>query len=77
MYNYLEPEIAATVLDAKLDNLLATRADLIITANPGCLAWIDQGIDKRSKQGTLPAGTRTPEILHPVQVYAKAYGFHV
>jgi len=77
VYNYLEPEIAATVLDAKLDNLLATRADLIITANPGCLAWIDQGIDKRSKQGTLPAGTRTPEILHPVQVYAKAYGFHV
>jgi glycolate oxidase iron-sulfur subunit len=75
VYNYLEPEIAASVLSAKLDTLLATRAELIVTANPGCLAWIDQGIAKRAKQGLLSPGTKAPDILHPVQIYAKAYGF--
>ena len=75
VYNYLEPEIAVSVLSAKLDTLLATRAELIVTANPGCLAWIDQGIAKRAKQGLLSPGTKAPDILHPVQIYAKAYGF--
>lgn len=75
VYNYLEPDIAAKVLGLKVDTLLATRAELVVTANPGCLAWIDQGIDKRFRLGTLPQGTQKPQILHPAEVYARAYGF--
>lgn len=69
VYNYLEPEMARALLQKKVTNLLATEADIIATGNPGCLAWIQQGLES----GMVPRGTKIPEILHPIEVIDRAY----
>lgn len=65
VYNYLQPEMARALQAQKVDNLLATRADVVATGNPGCLAWIQQGMDKE--------GGKVPEIVHPIELLDRAY----
>jgi glycolate oxidase iron-sulfur subunit len=65
VYNYLQPELARRLQEKKVANLLATGAEIVATGNPGCLAWIEQG---------LPSGTVAPKIQHPVELLALAYG---
>lgn len=65
VYNYLQPTLAAELQKKKVGNLLATKAEIIVTGNPGCLAWIEQG---------LPEGVTAPKIVHPVELLARAYG---
>jgi glycolate oxidase iron-sulfur subunit len=69
VYNYLQPKMARNLLRRKVANLLAVDADIIVTGNPGCLAWIQQGVEGES----LPAGTRLPEVVHPVELLDRAY----
>jgi glycolate oxidase iron-sulfur subunit len=69
VYNYLEPEMARALLKKKVDNLLAANADVIATGNPGCLAWIQQGL----ASDLVPRGTKVPEIVHPVELLDRAY----
>ena len=66
VYNYLQPEMARSLLDQKVDNLLATGADTVATGNPGCLAWIEQGMAAR--------GADVPEVVHPIELLDRAYG---
>ena len=65
VYNYLQPAMAGELQQKKVTNLLATGAELILTGNPGCLAWIEQG---------LPEGITPPKVQHPVELLARAYG---
>lgn len=74
VYNYLEPDMARTLLDKKVDAILATGASIVATANPGCLAWIEQGIAERVRRGTLPATSRAPRIVHPIELLDEAWG---
>ncbi|GAB4452275.1 MAG: glycolate oxidase subunit GlcF [Armatimonadaceae bacterium] len=69
VYNYLQPEMARSLLKKKIDNLLAARADVIATGNPGCLAWIEQGL----QSGMVPSGARIPKIVHPIELIDQAY----
>ena len=73
VYNYLEPEMATVLLDKKVDSILGTGASVVATANPGCLAWIEQGIARRERTGSLPRGTRSPRIIHPIELLDEAY----
>jgi glycolate oxidase iron-sulfur subunit len=61
VYNYLQPEMASALQKKKVENLLNTKAEIIVTGNPGCLAWIEQGLPK------------TVKIVHPVELLADAY----
>ena len=63
VYNYLQPELAGELQKKKVKNLLDARADIIATGNPGCLAWIQQG---------LPSG-KAPELVHPIELLDRAY----
>ena len=65
VYNYLQPEMARALLDRKVANLLATGAGIVATGNPGCLAWIEQGIAK--------TGGNVPEVVHPIELLDRAY----
>jgi glycolate dehydrogenase iron-sulfur subunit len=47
IYNVLHPDQAGRLLDRKLNNALATRADTIVTANPGCLLQLQAGLAER------------------------------
>jgi glycolate oxidase iron-sulfur subunit len=43
-YNLTEPEMAARLQRRKVQNLLKTGADVVVTSNPGCLLQIRAGL---------------------------------
>src|SRR5271156_855212 len=47
VYNLLHPEPANQLGDRKVENLLATKADAVISANPGCLLQLMSGLRRR------------------------------
>jgi glycolate oxidase iron-sulfur subunit len=64
IYNLLEPAVAEAVLAPKLVAIAATRADVVLTGNPGCLMQIGGGL--------LRAGQRTI-ARHPVELLDEGY----
>jgi glycolate oxidase iron-sulfur subunit len=54
VYNLLHPEPANQLGDRKVENLLATKADAVISANPGCLLQLMSGLRRRGHAG-MPA----------------------
>jgi glycolate oxidase iron-sulfur subunit len=63
-YNLTEPEMAGRLGKRKLDNIRATGARLVITANAGCLLQIAR--EARLRGEVL-------KILHPMEVLDLAY----
>lgn len=43
-YNLTEPEMAKRLQQRKLANILATKAEIVVTTNPGCLLQIQAGL---------------------------------
>lgn len=64
IYNLLRPAMASTLLQRKLDNALATGAQVIVSANPGCMLQLEAGLRAR--------GVRVP-VLHLIEVLDCAY----
>ena len=50
VYNLLNPETANQLGDRKVEKLLATNADAVISANPGCLLQLMSGLRRRGLQ---------------------------
>jgi glycolate oxidase iron-sulfur subunit len=65
IYNLTHPEISRQVLDQKMDNIAATRAQAVVAPNPGCAMQIGFGIRKR--------GLRM-QVYHVVDLLDGAYG---
>ena len=59
IYNLLEPEAATALRDRKVQNIMRTEADAIVSGNPGCLLQIATGLDEAGKP--LP-------IMHLIEV---------
>lgn len=51
VYNLLEPEPARELGDRKATSVLATGADVLVTANPGCLMQITAAINSGHRDG--------------------------
>ncbi|MCX7993023.1 MAG: (Fe-S)-binding protein [Fimbriimonadales bacterium] len=64
IYNLLQPTLARDALQRKVKNIRDTGATIVASANPGCTLWIQQGI----QESDAPI-----EVLHPVEILAKAY----
>ncbi len=64
IYNITNQEMAATLLERKLDNVAATGAQVLATGNPGCMMQIAMGARERG----IPL-----EVMHPVQLLDEAY----
>jgi glycolate oxidase iron-sulfur subunit len=47
VYNLLNPEPANQLGDRKVENLLATKSEAVISANPGCLLQLMSGLRRR------------------------------
>jgi len=54
VFNLLQPDTAAQLGSRKVDNLLATGADVVVSANPGCLLQLMYGLRRRGLK-TMPA----------------------
>ena len=64
LYSTLEPEMSARILREKLDDLLATRADAVAVANPGCQMQLEAGL--RSRGSAM-------KVMHVSELVASAY----
>jgi len=65
IYNLTQPEMATRLLERKVRHVLATGAEAVVTANPGCILQIQQG---------LRAQGRDVKVLHIVEILHRAYG---
>lgn len=46
IYNVVQPAMAGGILDEKMGHVKRTRADVLVTSNPGCLLQMKHGIHK-------------------------------
>jgi glycolate oxidase iron-sulfur subunit len=65
IYNVTQPDLARAVLDRKVANIMRTGADLVVTANPGCLMQIQAG---------LRAAHARVTVVHLMDLLDRAYG---
>ena len=65
IYAMTQPELAGQILAAKLENINNTGAAQVVTANPGCMLQIEQGLNA--------AGGRH-RVKHVVDLLDEAYG---
>ena len=64
IYNLTEPEMAKRLQQRKVEHILNTGASIVATGNPGCLAWIQSGLEGREDVSI--------RVVHPVTLLAEA-----
>jgi len=64
IYNITQPEMSEWLLQRKIDNILATGAQTVATANTGCLLQLINGFRKRGVN---------IRVVHPITLLAEAY----
>ena len=64
LYSTLEPEMSGQILQEKLDDLLATGADVLAVANPGCQMQLRWGLRERSS---------AMQVEHVAETLARAF----
>jgi len=65
IYNITQPAMAATLLARKVQAIRDTRPQAVATGNPGCLLQIGGGVR---------AAGLDVEVVHPIELLARAYG---
>ena len=64
LYAVLQKDLAGRILDRKMGHIAATGAEQVVTANPGCMMQIEQG---------LRSVGRPARVVHVVDVLDEAY----
>jgi glycolate dehydrogenase iron-sulfur subunit len=64
-YNVTQPDLARSILERKVANIVRTGADTVVTANPGCLMQIQSGLRQ--------AGSNV-RVVHLLDLLDEAYG---
>ncbi len=64
LYSTLEPAMSNRILQEKLDDLAATRADVVVSANPGCHMQLEAGLRARGSN---------MRVQHVTELVASAY----
>jgi glycolate oxidase iron-sulfur subunit len=67
IYNVTQPQISGALREEKTEAVLATGAEVVASANPGCSMQLSAGL--RAESATA---TAAPEVLHPVQLLDRA-----
>lgn len=65
IYNIIQPEMSMSLLDHKMENVSKTKADVIVTANPGCLLQMKLGVHREGLSDQV-------ETVHIVDLIAEA-----
>ncbi|MDZ4802802.1 MAG: heterodisulfide reductase-related iron-sulfur binding cluster [Bryobacteraceae bacterium] len=66
IYNVVQDEMAAAVLEKKMRNVTSVRPDIIATANPGCMLQLQAGVKRHGQDGQ--------RVRHVVELLDEAYG---
>jgi glycolate oxidase iron-sulfur subunit len=64
LYSTLEPAMSNRILHEKLDDLATTRADVVVSANPGCHMQLEAGLRARGEK---------MRVMHVTELLASAY----
>jgi glycolate oxidase iron-sulfur subunit len=64
IYNVLHTDLSMKILEKKMDNVTLARAELIATANPGCMLQLEAGVRKWGH------GER---VVHVIELLDRAY----
>jgi glycolate oxidase iron-sulfur subunit len=64
LYSTLEPSMSTRILSDKMDDLLSTNADVVVTANPGCQMQLEAGLRSRGSK---------MRVEHVSELVARAY----
>ena len=64
IYNVLQPDMATSLLERKMDSVKTTNAQVIVTANPGCILQLRAGVAQSG------SGQR---VAHVVEILDEAY----
>jgi len=64
VYNVVQDEMAAALIERKMENANATGAEIIATANPGCMLQLRAGVEK---YGT------GQKVMHVVELLDESY----
>jgi len=64
IYNLLHPDLSSAILGEKIDNILASGAEAVVTSNPGCVMQIGAGLLLRG----IPI-----EVVHAIELLDAAY----
>lgn len=65
IYNVLHTGMSMNILEKKMSNVNLTKADVIATANPGCMLQLEAGVRKWGKG--------TERVMHVVEILDEAY----
>lgn len=68
IYNVVHNDLSMRLLEAKMERVNETRADLILTANPGCMIQLRAGV------AAGPSESRARRVMHVVELLDEAYG---
>ena len=67
IYSTVQPELSGRLLRRKMESIVDTGADEVVTANPGCMLQIEQGMRARGAKG------RSEKVRHVVDILDEAY----
>jgi len=65
IYNVLHTDLSMNILEKKMGNVNLTRANIIATANPGCMLQLEAGVRKWGRGGE--------RVAHVVEILDEAY----
>jgi len=68
IYNILNPEPARELGDRKAANIVSTGAQLLVTANPGCLMQVAAAIERSAAAGVESSNGRPMGMAHTIEV---------
>ena len=64
VYNVVENDLSMEILKLKMDDVAADRAEIVVTANVGCMLQLRAGVQQR-KLGM--------EVLHVIELLDRMY----
>lgn len=64
IYSTVQPDLSGKILASKMENVAATGADIVVTANPGCMIQLEQGLRMIGVPG---------RVVHVVDLLDEAY----
>ena len=68
IYNVLHTDLSMEILERKMTNVNLTKANIIATANPGCMIQLEAGVRKWGRKDGPPE-----RVMHVVEVLDEAY----
>ena len=65
IYNAIQPQMSRRILEEKLDDVLTTGPQVVVTANPGCQMQLETGLRSRGRADVA--------VRHIAELLAEAY----